>query len=55
MRFFLDIFNSVRPAFEEGGRLSPFKAVFDAMENAFFAPAAVTVSAPHIRDVSLLL
>ncbi|RKY11073.1 MAG: RnfABCDGE type electron transport complex subunit D [Planctomycetota bacterium] len=40
----------MRPAFEEGGRLRPFKAVFDAMENAFFAPAAVTLSAPHIRD-----
>jgi len=50
LKFLLDIFKTMRPAFEEGGRLRPFKAVFDAMENAFFAPAAVTLSAPHIRD-----
>lgn len=50
MKFLLDIFKTMRPAFEEGGRLSPFKTVFDAMENVFFAPAAVTLSAPHIRD-----
>jgi Na+-transporting NADH:ubiquinone oxidoreductase subunit B len=50
LKFLLDIFKTMRPAFEEGGRLSPFKSVFDAMENFFFAPAAVTLTAPHIRD-----
>ncbi len=50
MKFLLDIFKAVRPTFEKGGRLSPFKSVFDAMENFFFAPAAVTLVAPHIRD-----
>jgi len=50
LKFLLDIFKAVRPTFEKGGRLSPFKSVFDAMENFFFAPAAVTLVAPHIRD-----
>lgn len=50
MKFLLDIFKAVRPTFEKGGRLSPFKSVFDAMENFFFAPAAVTLTAPHVRD-----
>lgn len=50
MKFLPEIFKTMRPAFEDGGRLRPFKAVFDAMENFFFAPAAVTLAAPHIRD-----
>lgn len=50
MKFLLDIFKAVRPTFAKGGRLSPFKSVFDAMENFFFAPAAVTLAAPHVRD-----
>jgi len=50
LKFLLDIFKAVRPTFAEDGRLSPFKAVFDAMENFFFAPSAVTLAAPHVRD-----
>jgi len=50
LRFLLERFRMVRPAFENGGRLRAFKPVFDAMENFFFAPAAVTRTAPHIRD-----
>jgi Na+-transporting NADH:ubiquinone oxidoreductase subunit B len=50
LKFLLDIFKTMRPAFEAGGRLSPFKPVFDAMENFFFAPSAVTLTGPHIRD-----
>ena len=50
MKFLLNIFKTVRPTFEKGGRLSPFKAVFDAMENVFFAPSKVTATCPHVRD-----
>ena len=50
MKFLLDILKAVRPSFEAGGRLRAFKPVFDAMENFFFAPAAVTLAAPHVRD-----
>jgi len=50
LKFLPGIFKTMRPAFEKGGRLSPFKSVFDAMENFFFAPAAITLTAPHVRD-----
>jgi len=50
LKFLLDILKAVRPSFEAGGRLRAFKPVFDAMENFFFAPAAVTLAAPHVRD-----
>ena len=50
MKVLLKIFEKVRPTFEKDGKLSPFGAVFDAMENFFFAPSSVTLNAPHVRD-----
>ena len=50
MKFLLDIFKTVRPTFGQGGRLSTFKCIFDAMENVFFAPPKVTATCPHVRD-----
>jgi Na+-transporting NADH:ubiquinone oxidoreductase subunit B/electron transport complex protein RnfD len=46
----LRLFKTVRPTFEEGGKLGVLKPVFEAMENFFFAPEKVTLSAPHARD-----
>lgn len=50
MRGLLHLFEKVRPTFEEGGRLRPFKPVYEAMENFFFAPSTATLGAPHVRD-----
>ena len=44
------LLETVRPNFEEGGKLGVLKPVFEAMENFFFAPAAATVTAPYARD-----
>ena len=50
MKVLQRIFETVRPNFEEGGKLGLFKPVFKAMENFFFAPAATAVTAPYVRD-----
>ncbi|MBW8002393.1 MAG: RnfABCDGE type electron transport complex subunit D [Planctomycetes bacterium] len=50
MKILRDIFEKVSPSFHEGGKFKAFKPVYEAMENFFFAPAARTVMAPHVRD-----
>jgi Na(+)-translocating NADH:ubiquinone oxidoreductase B subunit len=50
VRGLLHLFGKVRPAFEEGGKLRPFRPVYEAMENFFFAPSTATLAAPHVRD-----
>ncbi len=50
MKLLLNIFEKVRPNFEEGGKFKAFMPVYEAMENFFFAPAARTLIAPHSRD-----
>jgi Na(+)-translocating NADH:ubiquinone oxidoreductase B subunit len=44
------LFESIRPTFENRGKLRLFKPVYEALENFFFAPSAVTKGSPHIRD-----
>ncbi len=50
MKWLLKVIDKVRPNFEEGGKLKAFHPVFGALEHFFFAPAARTIGAPHIRD-----
>jgi Na+-transporting NADH:ubiquinone oxidoreductase subunit NqrB len=50
MKMLLKIFEKVAPAFEEGGKFSAFKPLYEAMENFFFAPSATTLAAPYARD-----
>lgn len=50
MKILLKILEKISPAFEEGGKFSVFKPVYEAMENFFFAPSLTTLNAPHIRD-----
>ncbi len=50
MKGLLRLFETVRPNFVKGGKLSALKPVFEAMENFFFAPSTTTLTAPHIRD-----
>ena len=44
------IINSVKPHFEEGGKLSKFWVVFDSLETFTFTPGHVTENGSHIRD-----
>jgi Na(+)-translocating NADH:ubiquinone oxidoreductase B subunit len=50
VKWLLNVIEKVRPNFEEGGKLKAFHPVFEALEHFFFAPAARTICAPHIRD-----
>ncbi len=50
MKVLQRVLETVRPNFEEGGKLSLFNPVFKAMENFFFAPAATAMTAPYVRD-----
>ncbi len=50
MKLLLNIFKKVRPTFEDGGKLSAFKPLYEAMENFCFAPSSTTLVAPFARD-----
>jgi Na+-transporting NADH:ubiquinone oxidoreductase subunit B len=44
------IIGSVKPHFEEGGKLAKFWVVFDSLETFTFTPGHVTKNGSHIRD-----
>ncbi|HIB77069.1 MAG TPA: NADH:ubiquinone reductase (Na(+)-transporting) subunit B [Flavobacteriales bacterium] len=44
------LISSVKPHFEEGGKLSKFWVVFDSLETFTFTPGHVTMQGSHIRD-----
>jgi Na+-transporting NADH:ubiquinone oxidoreductase subunit B/electron transport complex protein RnfD len=46
----LKIIETIRPTFDQGGKLQVFKPVFGALEHFLFAPSTTTSGAPHIRD-----
>jgi Na(+)-translocating NADH:ubiquinone oxidoreductase B subunit len=50
VKILLRIFEKVSPIFEEGGKLSSMKPLYEAMENFFFAPSSKTLQAPFGRD-----
>lgn len=50
MKLLFQIFEKVRPIFEEGGKMSAMKPLYEAMENFFFAPSAKALNAPFSRD-----
>ena len=50
MKLILRIFEKVRPTFEEGGKLSSMKPLYEAMENFFFEPTGRTLHAPYSRE-----
>jgi len=50
LKALLKLFEQNRKHFEQGGKLSSARPIFDAMENFFFAPSTRTIAAPHIRD-----
>jgi Na+-transporting NADH:ubiquinone oxidoreductase subunit B/electron transport complex protein RnfD len=50
VKILLQLFEKVRPIFEDDGKLSPMKPLYEAMENFFFAPSSRTLHAPFSRD-----
>jgi Na(+)-translocating NADH:ubiquinone oxidoreductase B subunit len=50
VRKLLKIVETIRPTFEEGGKLGTFKPVFEALENFLFSPSTTTLTAPHVRE-----
>ncbi|MHC4640436.1 MAG: RnfABCDGE type electron transport complex subunit D [Planctomycetota bacterium] len=50
MKKLLKIVETIRPTFEEGGKLGVFKPIFEALENFLFSPSTITLTAPHVRD-----
>jgi NADH:ubiquinone oxidoreductase, B subunit len=42
--------NKIKPTFEEGGRLSMFRSVFDGFETFLFVPNETSQSGVHIHD-----
>ena len=50
MKFLLNILDSARPLFRDGGRLNAFRPIFDAGDGLLFSSASRTSTAPHARD-----
>ena len=50
MKAIHNLLESVKPHFEEGGKLSSLWVVFDSLETFAFTPGHVTHSGAHIRD-----
>ena len=50
MKIVQNLIESVKPHFEEGGKLSRYWVVFDSLETFAFTPGHVTTSGAHIRD-----
>lgn len=50
MKKLLKIVETIRPTFEEGGKLQTFKPIFGALEHFLFSPSTTTLTAPHVRD-----
>ena len=50
MKLFKNILESVKPHFEEGGKLEKMYPAYDAFETFLFVPDHTTKSGSHIRD-----
>jgi Na+-transporting NADH:ubiquinone oxidoreductase subunit B len=50
MNFLRKQLDKIKPAFEEGGKLSAFGSLFEAMETFFFVPNKTSKSGVHIHD-----
>lgn len=50
MKLVKNLFDSLRPSFEEGGKFARYYKAFEAMETFAFVPGHTTHSGSHIRD-----
>lgn len=50
MKFLRNVFDNLRPNFEEGGKFEKYYKAFEAMETFAFVPGHVTHNGTHIKD-----
>ena len=50
MNVFRNLFDALRPRFEEGGRFHKLYAFYESIETVFFGPVERTQGLPHVRD-----
>lgn len=50
MNVFRNLFEVLRPRFEEGGRFHKLYAFYESIETVFFGPVERTQGLPHVRD-----
>lgn len=50
MKLIRNLFDSVKPNFEKGGKLEKWHPAYDAFETLFFVPSTTTKNGVHIRD-----
>src|SRR5574344_413539 len=50
MQWIEHILDNLRPRFEKGKTLHPFKALFDAADAFFFTPKTIVSTGAHFRD-----
>lgn len=50
MKLLRNVFDNLRPSFEEGGKFERYYKAFEAMETFAFVPGHVTQNGTHIRD-----
>ncbi len=50
MKFIRKQLDNIKPTFEKGGKLAPFRSLFDAIETLFFVPNKTSQSGVHIHD-----
>ncbi len=51
MKFLRKFLDNQSKHFKEGGKLSRFHPLYEAVDNFIFTPGTVTKGAPHVRDV----
>jgi Na+-transporting NADH:ubiquinone oxidoreductase subunit B len=50
MKLLKNVFDNLRPNFEEGGKLERYYKAFEAIETFAFVPGHVTHDGAHVRD-----
>ena len=50
MRIFKNLLHSVKPHFEDGGKLEKMYPAYDAFRTMAFVPSHTSISGSHIRD-----
>ncbi|MGR3811729.1 NADH:ubiquinone reductase (Na(+)-transporting) subunit B [Jiulongibacter sp. NS-SX5] len=50
MKFIRNLFDSVKPHFEKGGKLENWHPAYDAFETLMFVPSTTTKNGVHIKD-----
>lgn len=47
LRYYLD---RIEPSFSKGGQFEKYSAIYEMVDNLFYSPSTITMTAPHVRD-----